>query len=210
MAEPIKSKTLPTTSYTGESSKSFVVGAGALVTDLSYDKESKEYSYKKLGATSGGSTISLKTTTRQMEIDGILSTPVGADMIETSEATIQANLLEHTLENYAMAVIGEEKSDTEGKYGETGTKIVRPVARIRQKHYIKDLAHISPLSDGGFLIVKFDYAIVTEGAESNPQDGADNLLNVTFSARTSPDNLQDAALPVTIIRVPGNQTDAEV
>ena len=136
------------------------------------------------------------------------------DLVDTLKDLFKCELRDKIISNYKNDGKNKndkkEKSDTEGKYGETGTKIVRPVARIRQKHYIKDLAHISPLSDGGFLIVKFDYAIVTEGAESNPQDGADNLLNVTFSARTSPDNLQDAALPVTIIRVPGNQTDAEV
>lgn len=200
------SKLLPTTSYTDKSSQNFVVGAGALVHNFEYSKTDSSYKYERFGATSGGNTISLKPTLRQMDIDGILSTPMGGDMIESSEATIQCNLLEHTLENYAMAVIGEVKKDTEGKYGKEGTEFVRPVARIRENHYIKNLAHISPLSDGGYLIVKFDYAIVTEGAESNPQDGADNLLTITFAGRTSPDNLQDSSLPVTIIRVPGDGT----
>lgn len=198
---------LPRTSYTSDSSSNFQVGAGALVYDFSYT-EGEGWDFKEFGATSGGSTISLTTTLRQMEIDGILSTPVGADMIEASEATIQANLLEHTLENYAMAVIGRVEEGG-SQYGPVGTKYVRTVSNIGTEDYVKDLAHISPLSDGGFLVVKFDYAIVTEGAEINPQDGADNLLTVTFSGRTGPENLQDAGLPVTIIRIPGDGVEGQ-
>lgn len=178
---------LPRTGFSSTSPQNFVVGAGSVV----YDFDISTYEYKKLGATSGGTQISLTTTLTQLEIDGILSTPVGGDVIESSEGTMEVNLTEFSLDNFALALNGKVLTDDNGKY-------VRSKPQLEEQDYIKNLAYISPLGSGKALVIIFDYAIVTEGASLNPQDSETNTLTVTFSARTAPGNLEDASLPVTV------------
>jgi len=189
------------TGVTGESAKNYVIGAGVVGYNFTYNSETQEFDFESFGATSGGTAIGLTTTLRQMEIDGVLSTPAGGDMIEETEGTMEINLLEATLENIKRLIIAEDVTG-DGTTMPTEAKGVRPKGRVGMEDYIKDLVHISPLSDGGFLVIKFDYAIVTEGLEFNPQDGEDNLITATFAARTNPDIIDDASLPVTIWRLP--------
>lgn len=191
------------TGVTGESAKNYVIGAGVVGYNFEYDSTSEEFNFESFGATSGGTAIGLTTTLRQMEIDGVLSTPAGGDMIEETEGTMEINLLEATLENIKRLILAEDVTGdgTDMPIEATG---VRPKGRVGMEDYVKDLVHISPLSDGGFLVIKFDYGIVTEGLEFNPQDGEDNIITATFAARTNPDIIDDASLPVTIWRLPAS------
>lgn len=200
-------KGLRKTGVNATSAENYVIGAGIIAHDFKY--ESDTFSFTSFGATSGGTSVSLTPTLRQMEIDGVMSTSVGADMIETAEGTMEVNLLEATLENIKKLIIGEEITG-DGTTMPTGAVGIRPKGRVGQADYIKDLVHISPLSDGGFLIIQFDYAIVTEGLEFNPQDGEDNVITASFSARANPNVIDDASLPVTIWRLPGSLFDGYV
>ena len=191
------------TGVTSESAKNYVIGAGVVGYNFTYDSETQEFDFESFGATSGGTAIGLTTTLRQMEIDGVLSTPAGGDMIEETEGTMEINLLEATLENIKRLIIAEDVTG-DGTTMPAEATGVRPKGRVGMEDYVKDLVHISPLSDGGFLVIKFDYAIVTEGLEFNPQDGEDNLITATFAARTNPDIIDDASLPVTIWRLPAS------
>lgn len=197
---------LPKTGYNDDSSQNFVVGAGIVVHDFTFDSGSNEYKWEEFGATTGGNSLKLNTTLRQMEIDGILSTPMGADMIEETEGTIELNLLEHTLENIRKVLLADEVVSDGNDGFETGTAYVRPTDVVQNKHYLKDFAHISPLSNGDSLVIKFDYAICTEGLEMEPQDGEDNAMSATFAARTDPANLDRMGLPVKIARIPGTES----
>ena len=40
-----------------------------------------------------------------MEVDGVFTTPVGGDMIESSEGTFEVNVIEHTRDNVKMALL---------------------------------------------------------------------------------------------------------
>lgn len=198
--------TIRKTGVTSESAKNYVIGAGIVGYNFKWSSTTKAFDFESFGATSGGTAIGLTTTLRQMEIDGVLSTPAGGDMIEETEGTMEINLLEATLDNIKRLIIAEDvKGD--GTSMPTEATGVRPKGRVGMEDYIKDLVHISPLSDGGFLVIKFDYAIVTEGLEFNPQDGEDNIITATFAARTNPNIIDEASLPVTIWRLPGSLFD---
>lgn len=193
--------TIRKTGVTADSAKNYVVGAGVIGYNFKYNSTDDSFSFDSFGATAGGTAIGLNTTLRQMEIDGIMSTPAGGDMIEEAEGTMEVNLLEATMDNIKTMLVGRDITGDGNKMPSTA-KGIRPKGRISLEDYIKDLVHISPLSDGGFLVIKFDYAIVTEGMEFNPQDGEDNVITATFAARQDPDSIDDASLPVEIWRLP--------
>ncbi|WPC08010.1 hypothetical protein [Globicatella sp. PHS-GS-PNBC-21-1553] len=184
---------LPQTTYTADSPQSFITGAGIIV----YDFDIKKLTFNTFGATNGAK-VELKTNLTQLEIDGILSTPVGGDIIESAEGTMEVNLLEGTLENIKMALIGADLTIE----GVTGVKAIRPKGRVEVADYIKGLAHISTLQNGDKLVIVFDNAIPTEGLSLEPKDGETNALIVKFSARANADSIDDASLPVTVYNLP--------
>lgn len=188
---------LPHTTYTAESPQSFITGSGIIV----HDFDIKTLAYKSFGATNGVK-VELKTNLTQLEIDGILSTPVGGDIIESTEGTMEANLLEGTLENIKMALIGKDLT-VEGANGVTA---VRPKGRVEVADYIKGLAHISTLQNGDKLVIVFDNAVPVEGLSLEPKDGETNAITVTFACRANADAIDDASLPVTIYNIPSTYT----
>lgn len=186
------------------SSKNYMIGAGIIGHHFTWKPGSSggqgSYTFIKFGATSGGSPLTLNTTLTQLEIDGILSTPAGGDIIESTEGTLEANMAEATLDNIRMAVIGEMRKG-DGKTLPTTLEYVRPKGIVEMRDYIPNLVHFTPTGDGGALVVVFDYAIVSEGLELDPQQGETNVMTATFQARTNPNNLDDASLPVRIFRM---------
>jgi len=189
---------LPKSGYSKGSADNFVLNAGAVVRDLKWDS-AEGWTYEKFGASSGGSTLTLNNTLRQMEIDGVFATPVGGDVIETSEGTIELNLLEFTRKNIQSALIADFEASDGTEYPE-GYDVIKPSRQVEADHYIKNLAYIGTLSGSDLpIIVIFDYAICTSGLEFSPQDNNDNTFSMTFSARTDAENVEDTSLPVRIL-----------
>lgn len=189
---------LPKSGYRDDSGKHFLLNAGAVVRDLSWSAESG-WNYEEFGATSGGSSLSLVNTLRQMEIDGVFATPVGGDMIETSEGTIELNLLEFTRDNLRSALIASHTASDGTEFPE-GYDVIRPNTRVSESDYIKNLAYIGTYGKSELpIIVIFDYAICTSGLEFEPQDNNDNTMSMTFSARTDPSKIDDSSLPVRVL-----------
>ena len=194
----VTSENLPKTGYNLNSSKHFLLNAGAVVKNLTWSAEGG-WTYEEFGATSGGSSLTLNNTLRQMEIDGLFNTPVGGDQIEASEGTMELNLLEFTAENIQHAVLGEVEPSDGTEFPE-GYDVVTPSSRVTDANYIKNLAYVGTYGDSELpLIVIFDYAIVTEGLEFEPAQNEDNTMTMTFSARTAPENVSTSSLPVRVL-----------
>lgn len=198
---------LPTSGYRKGSADNFVLNAGAVVRDLKWTS-GEGWEYEEFGATSGGSTLELNNELRQMEIDGLFSTPVGGDVIESSEGTIELNLLEFTRKNIQTALLADfEASD--GEEFPEGYDVIRPSRKVTEDHYIKNLAYIGTISGSDKpIIIIFDYAICTSGLEFNPQDSEDNTFSMTFSARTDADEIEDTSLPIRILLPQGDEEGA--
>lgn len=197
------SETLPKTGYTKASAGNFLLNAGAWVKNLKWVKGDSgaegKWSYDLIGATSDGSKITLKNTYRQVQIDGVLTTPVGADMIEEIEGVVELNMIEHTLENMKMLLLASSKKST-GEDFPPGYEVIKPKAQVGESDYIENLGYIGTLSGSDKpVIIIIDYAICTSGLELEPKDKSEAVYTAVFEVRTGPDNLQNQALPVTIL-----------
>mgnify|MGYP003601209163 CR=1 FL=1 len=109
------SETLPKSGYTADTPKRYLLNAGALVRNLTWDSSVLKWSYDEFGATSGGSKLTLKNNLRQVEVDGVFTTPVGGDMIESSEGTFEINVIEHTRDNIKMSLFANSKDSSGNK-----------------------------------------------------------------------------------------------
>lgn len=197
---PITNENLPKTGYTKDTPNFYLLNAGAWVKNLTWDGTENKWTYDLIGATSGGSKITLKNTYRQVEVDGVFTTPVGADMIEEAEATAELNFIELTLENLKMILLADsQESAADGDFP-PGYTIIKPKAKIATTDYIENMAYVGTLSGSDKpIIIIFHYAICTSGLEVEPKDKEEAIYTVTFEARTGADNLDTMALPVTIL-----------
>lgn len=198
---------LPKSGYNDKSSNHFLLNAGAVVRDLTWSAE-EGWSYEEFGASSGGSSLSLVNTLRQMEIDGLVATPVGGDLIEASEGTIELNVLEFTRNNIQAALLATYMA-SDGEEFPEGYDIIRSNATVKEENYIKNLAYIGTYGKSELpIIIIFDYAICTSGLEFESQDNNDNTMTMTFSARTDPEKVGESSLPVRIL-LPQSQVEQE-
>jgi hypothetical protein len=188
---------LPTTGYTADSANNFLLNAGAVVKNLEYTGGS--WSFESLGATSGGSKLVLKNNLRQPEIDGVLSTLVGTDMIESSEATLEVNCVEHTVENIKLALFAKSTTTNGVDYPE-GYDVITPGAKITKDHYLKNLAYVGTISGSDKpIIIILHNAICTSGLEFEVKDKAEAIYPLAFAGRTNAGENSQASLPVTIL-----------
>ena len=188
---------LPKTGYTKDSAKGFLLNAGALLKNLTF-KEGK-WSGELLGATSGGSSISLVNTFRQPEIDGVFTTPVGADSIETSEGKFEVNMIEWTAENIKMAILGEIKA-SDGTDFPAGYDVITTRRKVEESDYIENLGYIGTISGSEKpIIIIMHHSIVTSGLEFEPQDKQEGIYKMVFEARSGADEVNDTSLPITIL-----------
>lgn len=191
------SANLPKTGYTTDSPKHFLADAGVWVRDFSYDSETKQFTYALIGATSGGSKITLKYNYRQVEVDGVFTTPVGADMIESAEGTAELTLIEFSKETLKTLILAEVKDDVEGI--PDGYEVLSPKGKITKDDYVENLAFIGTLvGSNDPVIIIFHHAFCTSGLEFEPQDKNEAKYTATYELRAGEGDFANMAMPATI------------
>lgn len=194
---------LPKSGYTKETAKGLLLNAGALLTNLKWVPGAEDASGKwngdLLGATSGGSSISLVNTYRQAEIDGVFAPTVGSDSIESSEGKFEVNMIEWTANNLKMALLGNI-ADSNGTEYPTGYEVITTRRKIETADYIENLAYVGTLSGSDKpVIIIMHHAIATGGLEFEPQDKQEGIYKLTFEARAGEEDVNNTSLPVTIL-----------
>lgn len=204
----INGSELPKTGYTKDTPKRFQLDAGALLTNLEYDAD-KKWTGNLLGATSGGSSISLVNTYRQAEIDGVFTATVGSDSIESSEGKFEVNMIEWTADNLKMALLAD-KEDSDGTKYPTGYEVITTRREVQESDYLKNLAYVGRISGSQKpIIIIMHYAFPTGGLEFEPQDKQEGIYKMTFEARAAAEDVNNTSIPVTIL-FPKEETSGEV
>lgn len=188
---------LPKTGYTKGTAQALLLNAGALLTNLKWSEN--KWNGDLLGATSGGSSISLVNNYRQAEIDGVFTPTVGSDSIESSEGKFEVNMIEWTANNLKMALLGDiEESD--GTNYPSDYQVITTRRKIEKTDYIENLAYVGTISGSDKpVIIIMHHAIATGGLEFEPQDKQEGIYKLTFEARAGEDDVNNTSLPVTIL-----------
>lgn len=198
---------LPKTGYTKDTPKRFQLNAGALLTNLEYKEE--KWVGNLLGATSGGSNISLVNTYRQAEIDGVFTATVGSDSIESSEGKFEVNMIEWTADNLRMALLAD-KVDSDGKTYPDGYEVITTRREVKETDYLKNLAYVGTITGSEKpIIIIMHHAFPTGGLEFEPQDKQEGIYKLTFEARAAAEDVNNTSIPVTIL-FPKEGTSGEI
>ena len=160
------SKTTPT---------NIMLGAGTLYKNLVNSSESKKWSGTILGATSGGNKLSIKPEVTPIDVDGVLVEAKGLSQKTGETAQIETNMVEVTKDFLKSTVIGQEGISEDERFD-----VIESKALIDDSDYIENFAFVGFKTDGSPIIVLFDWAICTEGLESDNKNKEAAVIPAVF------------------------------
>lgn len=156
--------------------KNILLGAGTIFKNLTWDATKSQFKFDKvLGATSGGSKFSIKNEFKDIEADGAVVKVKGLTLKYGQVAELETNLLDITVDNLKIAMLGEEKESEI-----TGYKELVPKAQLEAGDYIDNLAYVGRKSDGSPVIIIMENALCTEGLEIEGKNKDNAVLKVKF------------------------------
>lgn len=174
MADTLTFEEFKSSGITSKTPKNIVFGAGTIHKGLKYDAESKKWNFAEslIGATSGGTKLSIKPELKDIEVDGA-SVKVKGLAAKTGEAAqMDTNMVELSPETIKMAIIGQDGTSTADGYD-----VIESKARIEEDDYVEGFGYIGRFLDGRPVIVIFDNALCTSGLEIEGK----NKENGTFA-----------------------------
>ena len=184
--------TLKKTGYTSQTAKRFLMDAGVVFANCTFDELTGLPVGNPLGATSGGVTFTIEQNYRDIEVDGTSHTKVkGNKVLESAFATVTINLKEITAENIRKALNGELTENTPTGY-----------STITTKRYLEDTDYISNLVIAGKLSGTDKQAhfilynvVSTGGIEIGMEDNGEAIIELTFEAHADVDQLHADKFP---------------
>lgn len=185
---------LQTTGYTAKSPLNYLLDAGAIYKNLTYDSLTGEFTGTLLGATSGGNEFALVQETRVIPVDGIKGQGKGNVVVDSETPTLLVNLKELTAQNISLAIAGSKIDTTDTKYDVITTK-----GKIELSDYLDNIGFVGRLSGSNLpVVIVIDNAISLEGLTIKTQDKNEAVVPVKFTGHYDEDNVTEGAAPFKI------------
>ena len=195
--------TLAKTGYTNKTVERLQMDAGVVYTNFIWNDVDQAGSGDLLGATSGGVTYAVEMSWRQIEIDGVSHMKVeGLDVLESANATITTNNKEFTAELIKRSINGSIR-DVETTEGPTGYKVIETKRYVESSDYINNIAVIGQLKGSSKIaIFVLDKALVINGLEVVTEDNGETVVEQTYEARATAEQVQSDVFPWRVIMPP--------
>ena len=167
---------LKSSGITDKTPKNIMLGAGTIHKGLALTDGAWNFEESLLGATSGGSKVSIVPEYMDIEVDGALVAVKGLKHKVGETATMEVNFVEMTPDILKMCVVGDvaDSTDYEG-YSEITSR-----GRITEGDYIENLAYVGRKTDGTPIIIIFEQAICTSGFEVEGKNKEAGVFTGTF------------------------------
>ena len=186
------------TGYTVDTPKNYLVDAGAIYKNIEWDSGAKKWKGELLGATSDGNKVSIVTTYRTIEVDGVFTPAKGQKIIDKAEATLEVNVKEITAENIRLALNGKKEVGN-GTDNPTGWDIVQLKDRLEDGDYIDNIALVGVMSGSKKPIIVVLYnALYTSGLEFDTKDNSEAVITMRFEAHANAEDVANRIAPVKI------------
>ena len=190
---------LKKTGYSKETSSNYVINAATVYTDITHDAV-EGFAGTLHGATSGGVTLTIEQTYRDIEVDGTSHMKVkGNKVLEAATATATANMKEITAEtirrslNGAIAAAATEDAPT-------GYKVITTKRYLDDGDYLNNIAIVGTLSGTNEPIIAIlDNALCTSGLEMATEDNNETVIEQVYEAHASVDQLDADEFPWRIL-----------
>ena len=156
--------------------KNIQFGAGTIHKGLKYDSNAWNYEASIVGATSGGSTLTITPEITTMEVDGALVRVKGLDVKTGETATMEINFIELSKDIVKAATLGEAGTSEDT----TNYDMIESKSAIAAGDYWENVAFVGQTLDGKDIIAILDNALCTSGLSLNPQNKAGTVATLTF------------------------------
>lgn len=144
---------------TANTPKNILFGAGTIHKGLSVSATSVEYG-TIVGATSGGSKLSIVPEVTNIEVDGALVKAKGLAKKTGEVATMEINLIELSTDMLKAAIIGEDGTSTLSTHD-----LIVSKPDIEEGDYWDSIAFVGKTVEGLDIIVILENALCTSGLE---------------------------------------------
>lgn len=167
---------LKSSGITADTPKNIMLGAGTIHKGFTLTEGKWNFDESLIGATSGGSKLSIVPEITDIEVDGALVAVKGLRQKSGEKASIEVNFVEMTPDLLKMCVVGDVavSTDYEG-YSEITSR-----ARIQESDYIENFAYVGRKTDGTPIIIIFEQCICTSGLEIEGKNKEAGVFKGTF------------------------------
>lgn len=167
---------LKSSGITANTPQNIVLGAGTIHKGLTFTTDKWNFEESLVGATSGGTKITIKPEFKDIEVDGALVKVKGLTQKVGETASMETNIVEVTPEIMKMTMVGQSKTASD----KTGYDEITSKNKIEEGDYIENLGYVGKTLDGKPIIIIFDNALCTSGFEIEGKNKENAVLKATF------------------------------
>lgn len=175
---------LKSSGITEKTPQNIVLGAGTIHKGLKCTDGIWNFAESLIGATSGGTKISIVPEFKDIEVDGALVKVKGLAVKIGETATMETNMVELSADWIKTAIVGQDGTSTIEGYN-----VIESKRQLEDGDYITDFGYIGHKMDGTPIIIIFDYALCTSGFSAEGKNKENGIFPATFEcyAELSPE-----------------------
>lgn len=167
---------------TANTPKNILFGAGTIHKGLKYENNAWNFADTIVGATNGGSKLSIVPELYDVPIDGA-NVPVKGLKVKNGEmATMEVNFAELTEEIIKAATIGKDGTSSDSSYN-----LIESKADIAVGDYWDNIAFVGRTLAGENIIAILDNALITSGLETEGKNKESAVGTYTFACHADDD-----------------------
>lgn len=171
------------TGVTTNTPKNIMFGAGTIHKGLKYTSDSWNFEESIIGATQGGSKITITPEFVDIEADGAMVLVKDLKVKTGETAEMEVNFLELTKDIIKSAIIG-----TDGTSADEMFDLIESKADIVEGDYLENIAFVGKTLAGKKIIVIMDNALCTSGLETEGTNKEAGVGTYTFACHADLDS----------------------
>ena len=166
---------------TASTPKNIMFGAGTIHKNLAYtagtggSAGSWNFNASIIGATQGGSKITIEPEFTDIDVDGALVLVKGLKVKTGETAKMEINFLELTKDIIKDAIIGQNGTSSDSNFD-----LIESKANLADGDYYDNIAFVGKTLDGRNIIVIMDNALCTSGFEAEGKNKTEAVGKYTF------------------------------
>ena len=168
---------------TSKTVKNILFGAGTIHKGLKMTGSEWNFKESCVGATSGGSKLSIVPEITPVEVDGAQVAIKGLEVKTGETATMEVNFIELSPEIIQNATIGEVDTEETAE----GYTVIKSKSDIQTGDYWENIAFVGKTLEGKNIIVILENALCTSGLELEGKNKEAGIPAFTFACHADPD-----------------------
>lgn len=168
------------TGVTENTPKQIPFGAGTVHKNLKYEGSAWNFEASIIGATNGGSKLTITPEITKVEADGALVAVKGMQVKTGETATMEINFAELTKDLIKTSIIGKD-----GTSSDTNYDLIESKATIETGDYYDNVAYVGKTLDGRNIIAILDNALCTSGFALEGKNKEQGVTVCTFECHAN-------------------------